>query len=83
MGFTIHRTGKYLSVREYAEANSMTIDGVRKAMKAKRLTGQVKINKRIYIPANAVIIDRRVKHGRYIGLRQFMREGTDIRKGEK
>ena len=79
MSFSVEK-GRYLTSREFAELSGVKLKTVYKAIYEDRISGsKVKIDKKWYFHNKCVIIDRRIKTGKYIGIRRFVETGVDIR----
>lgn len=72
---TIIPKGDYLTVEQYrAKMGIANANNVYRAIREGRIEGIVRIDKRtILIPANAVLINKSIKHGRYIGRNAWVR----------
>jgi len=67
------RGGNYLSPEEYRKKIGFASrSNIYRAVKQGRLE-HVVIDGNILIPANAVIRDKRIKHGKYVGVRNWVR----------
>lgn len=66
--------GNYLTIEEYRQKIGFTsVQPLYRAIREGRLDViRIGIGRRILIPANAVLTDRRIKDGRYIGLRRWI-----------
>ena len=79
MSFSAEK-GKYLNSREFAEISGVKLKTVHQALQDNRISGsKMKIEGKWYFHSSCVIIDRRIKTGKYIGIRRFIETGEDIR----
>lgn len=71
--------GSYLSVKQYAKRlKYSSVVPVYAAIKSGRLEGALRIDKHVtIIPQDAIIIDARVRTGKYVGKRKW-RRGEDM-----
>lgn len=67
--------GTYLTLTEYClHLGGITKATVKKAIKDGRLKGSIQIDKNtIIIPKDAILFNKSVKNGKYIGLTQWLR----------
>lgn len=71
--------GQYFTVKQFknilGKSNTQTIY---RALRQGRVTGAVRVGKTWLIPAGAIIIDSRVKHGLYIGIKNRIKDSEDM-----
>lgn len=73
------RGGYYVTIEQYRRKIGYTsCQPVYRAIKENRLKGAVKIGERWIVPSNAVIVNKTIKHGAYIGLTARLREAKKI-----
>ena len=65
--------GRYQTVAEYARANDITVQAVYKAINTGRIKSY-RIDNTFLIPEDSLIEDRRIKHGKYIGVSRFRKD---------
>ena len=79
MGFKVDK-GRYLTLKEFAELSGIKPKAVYKALYADRINGsKLKIRGRWYFHEKCIIIDKRIKTGKYIGIRHWIETGEDRR----
>lgn len=62
----------YLTVEEYRiKIGFASSQNIYRAIRQGRLES-IKVGGMVLIPSDAIIVDRRVKHGRYVGLRKLL-----------
>ncbi len=65
--------GEYMTVKEYADMVGKTTQAIYHAIRQKRLKFY-RLDDTYIIPADALLEDRRIKSGRYIGVSRFRKD---------
>ena len=75
--------GRYLTLEQFRlKIGGVAKSTVLKAIKQDRLKGTIRLDeKTILIPEDAILVDGRIKHGRYIGMGAWLR-GNEEDQGE-